>query len=121
MKNDLFSGFRLPEPSEDLRRKTLAAARAVPPSSTLRPILGKTELAWLAAAVLLTVAHVLLPTPSALWQPAPTASERPTTATGDPALEDLLVAEAGRWMREQHRRLREELGLTPARWEGDSR
>jgi len=121
MKNDLFPGYRLPDPPEGLRWQTLAAARAVHVSPTLRPILGRIELAWLAAAVLLALAHVLLPTSSALWPPAPTPSERPTTATGDPALEDLLVAEAGRWNRKQHRRLLAELGLTTARWEGDSR
>lgn len=111
MSNEFFAGFHPPEPPEVVRQRVLAAARTARAAARPRPVLGRMEWALLAAALVLAVAHLVVPATSPPGLPTPRSADPVAAITGDPAVDALLVAEAGRWEGEQHRRLMTELGL----------
>lgn len=109
MTIDFFAGFRPPEPPPELRQRVLQAAQRVKTQVYRQPILGRLEWALLAAALTLTIAHLLLP-PTCLPPSAPLGpTAAATMLTGDPHLDALLAAEASRRDKDQLHRLLVEL------------
>ncbi|MEP0775285.1 MAG: hypothetical protein HRF46_13070 [Acidobacteriota bacterium] len=105
MNNDFFVGFRPPSPPPGLRARVLTAARSSNSRSAPWPLLGRFELAWLGAALVLIAAHGILFAVQTTGAAAGEVARAQVPLTGDPPLDVLVTAEARRWAQECRRNL----------------
>lgn len=109
MNDDFLAGFRPPLPPPGLRTRALAAARSSSSRSAPRPLLGRFELAWLMAALVLIAAHGFLAALQTTGGAVGEVARARPSLTGDPPLDVVVIAETRRWGQESRRYLITEL------------
>jgi len=103
MRRDLFAGTRTPRTPDDLRERTLRAARAAArdASAASSPPWGfsRLDLAWMAALLVLVLCHALLSLssrPPAAPSTAPQANTAATQLERELGLKGPIVVASGR-------------------------